>query len=476
MIEYPIKPRHYKTTPRVMARHKPAVTSPHSPLSPYTTLLHISKEKYKPDKPSLISSQVGAITRLLLTIPYLDTENAYDLPYINTYMRLLDVLPKHTRHTILVNKSMRPTVESWLAEKNIVDRAQLVETVDHLHFSVWAEDAYAIVRDGSDGQHYFVEPFSFHRYGDSLVADILGASTDFNATQAPIYFQGGNILTGNDYFFIGIDYPAQTLKYVGDILKKPADEDHDSFVRRLYHEYLDIDREIFYIGSMTPHPNPELRLTKMFGDQWIELVHYGVGTSQPIFHIDMFISLAGINPTTGSQRVLVGDPSYAAKLIDMYLPDDALGPSFDDIACNLEKLGFEVTRNPLPYIYVDDMDDTAWSLDYIQRFIDEGINGAEAVKQHMLSNKLTHMPARTWYYATANNCLIEAISDGKSYTVWLPTYGHDTWDILSITDNINIQLWDDLGYKVIDLGDFHHFASQFGAAHCITKYLERQDP
>ncbi|MCU7867415.1 MAG: hypothetical protein KZQ98_02630 [Candidatus Thiodiazotropha sp. (ex Lucinoma borealis)] len=458
-----------------MPRTNPGVTPPHSSLSRYTSLLRAAKRKYRPDKPTLISSQRGAITRLLLTIPHLDTENAYDIPYINTYKHLLDVLPKHTKLTILVNKGMIPTVKRWLADRSMISRTQLVESADHLHFSVWAEDAYAIVKDRSDGQHYFVEPLSFHRYGDSLVADIIDASTNFNATQTPIYFQGGNILIGDDYFFIGIDYPAKTLKYVGDVLKKPTDEDHDAFVRRLYHEYLDIDRELVYIGSMAPHPRPELRLTKMFGEQWIELVHYSVGKSQPIFHIDMFISLAGNNPTTGKQRVLVGDPAFAAKLIDMSLPDDALAPSFDDIANQLTKLDFEVTRNPLPYVYVDDMGEAAWSLDYIQSFVDDNIKGAETVRQHMLSNKLKQIPARTWYYATANNCLTESISDGKSNTVWLPSYGHDTWDILSVTDSINRRLWDDLGYKVIDLGDFHHYASQFGAAHCITKYLERQD-
>jgi hypothetical protein len=33
-------------------------------------------------------------------------------------------------------------------------------------------------------------------------------------TQAPLYFLGGNLLIGDDFFFIGSDYPAESLKYI----------------------------------------------------------------------------------------------------------------------------------------------------------------------------------------------------------------------------------------------------------------------
>ena len=34
-------------------------------------------------------------------------------------------------------------------------------------------------------------------------------------------------------------------------------------------------------------------------------------------------------------------------------------------------------------------------------------------------------------------------------------------------------LWRSLGYDVVRLGDFHAFAVNLGAVHCIKKYLER---
>jgi hypothetical protein len=99
--------------------------------------------------------------------------------------------------------------------------------------------------------------------------------------------------------------------------------------------------------------------------------------------------------------------------------------------------GFDVIRNPLPLTYVDDPE----------------------------------AKLRTWYMATANNCLVQ-ITD-QSSDVWLPTYGHANWADLAAVDAANRRIWQELGFTVHELGDYHPFAQNLGAVHCIKKYIAR---
>ena len=95
-------------------------------------------------------------------------------------------------------------------------------------------------------------------------------------------------------------------------------------------------------------------------------------------------------------------------------------------------------RNPLPLVYVDD---------------------AEA-------------RSRYWYFATANNALVEITDDRRR--VWLPAYGFGAWTDLSATDRANVEVWRKLGFEATLLADFHPFAENLGAVHCIKKYLSRR--
>ncbi len=80
---------------------------------------------------------------------------------------------------------------------------------------------------------------------------------------------------------------------------------------------------------------------------------------------------------------------------------------------------------------------------------------------------------REFYFATSNNCLVENIGGG-SKTVWLPTYGHGTFAELQTIDAENKKLWEKEGFTVKMLGDFHPFAKNLGAVHCIKKYMARR--
>jgi hypothetical protein len=310
---------------------------------------------------------------------------------------------------------------------------------NHLNFSIWAEDGYATTLDRSTGRGYFVEPFEFPRYADGLIADFVANNIDLDNTQAPLYFQGGNLLIGDSFFMIGADYPANSLRYIDRVILPDPGEEPPAAIQRLYHEYLDRERELLVVASTLPVPAETAEPIQVEGEQWTEVKYFGnhPGTQQPLFHIDMFITLVG-RSRGGRYRVLVGDPKMAARILGIPLWPHSMSEVFDDIAHELKKLGFTVIRNPLPLVYVDDPD----------------------------------TKERLWYFATANNALVQVPNRGQRI-VWLPTYGHGAWAALAATDRRNREIWERLGFEVRQLGDFHPFAANLGALHCIKKYLKR---
>ena len=414
----------------------------------------------KPAAPSLVPSAGGPISRLLLTVP----EYATHEPYARAYRTLLQALGQHTRLVVLTHAESRDRVAGWLAGRP-EGSVELLAAPDHLHFSVWAEDAYVVVRDEDSGATYFVEPYSFLRYGDGLIADFVSNGTDLRQTQAPLYFQGGNCLVGDDFWMIGVDYPARTLQYLGNVLVGQPGEAPAQTVDRVFRDYLDPARRLVTVGSTVAVPTETLRLVSEGGAPRVDEIYLGnaPGTRQPLFHIDMFVTLTGRGPD-GRARVLVGDPRLAAQQLDIALWPYAMAPAYDSVAAALAARGFEVLRNPLPMAYTDD-------LVSVEAFNDPQDPLALDIHRRLVQQGRTQVTLRSWYFATSNNALVEDAEAAR--TVFLPTYGHGAHAHLRATDEANAALWRGLGFQVKPLGDFHAFAQNLGAVHCIKKYLAR---
>ena len=390
-----------------------------------------------PASPVLVSSAHGAFDRMLLALP------AYvfggdDNPLRSAYVDLLRKLPQNVEFVVAAHEGVRDQVGRLFAEVGRM-APTLALLPDDLHFSVWAEDGYVGAVDADTGRTFLLEPFSFPRYADSLIADAVSNRTAIAHSQTPLYFQGGNVLVGDQFWLIGADYPANTLAYFGGVLRPDPDETREETVRRLYREHLDADRMLAYVGSTVPVPSQTRRRFELDGEPWTEVLHMGnkPGTVQPLFHIDMFLTLAG-RDADGRYRIFVGDPGLAAGILGTDPWPHAMQDVFDDIARQLDDAGFAVLRNPLPLVYADDV------------------------------------AARTryWYFATSNNALVEI--DDLRRRVWLPAYGFGAWPELEATDAANVAAWEDIGFEATLLTDFHPFAENLGAVHCIKKYLGRR--
>ena len=439
----PLRPRHHPPVAGEVHRRDADLPADVRRARLRTAAAAASISGTRPASPSLVATAQGAIARLLLTIPSYAVEDGAGNPYAVVYRDLIAKLPAETELVILTHDALAAEVRGWLggAGRTTEGRDTVVATDDFLGFSVWAEDAYVVIADdaGDDGPaHAFVEPAAFPRYGDALVADQVSGPGRLGLYQAPLHLQGGNVLIGDDFFFIGIDYPLLTFEE--GILTAPSPAAEDELLREVYRRYLDADRTFVPVGTTLPVPPAARREFRLQGATWREEIYAGnvSGTRQPIFHIDMFVSLAG-RGDDGRARVLVGDPRLAAQLTGEPLQPHAMAPVFDDIARDLGRRGYAVLRTPLPLVYSDDPD----------------------------------ARLRSWYFATSNNVLVHA-PEGERPTVYIPTYAHGPFaDTLAATDRGNAEIWEALGYDVVALGDFHPFAINLGAAHCIKKYLAR---
>jgi hypothetical protein len=430
MHEFPANP--YDIPPELVPRHvrdDPDRLLPSEAVRGYTPV-----QVTRPDKPELVPSADGLISEILFTLPAYSTHPAFWPVYEDLWTKL----PAEVRLVILAHAQIADEVAARLEELRLSERATLLAGPDEIGFSIWAEDGYVVVRGEDAG--YFVEPFVFRRRGDALVADLVTNGTALRLYQAPLYFQGGNVLVGDDFFLLGADYIFETIRTgVLDIDPGAPFDEQLAVIAEAYRSYVDRDRELIVVGSRIPVPSEGSVEVTHQGEQWVDVFYLGnsEGTRQPLFHIDMFITLAGRSPS-GTYRLLVGDPRLAAETLDVPVPPYALVEIFDDIAEQLTDGGFEVVRNPLPLVAVAD----------------------------------PGRRVREWYFATGNNALVEFAEEEKR--VLLPSYGHTAWPELARTDEANVDVWNGLGFDAQLLGDFHPFAQNLGAVHCIKKYLARR--
>ncbi|WP_125461711.1 MULTISPECIES: hypothetical protein [Rhodomicrobium] len=398
----------------------------------------------KLDRPKLVSSAYGEITNILLTMPdwlFNDPPAKRD-PYKNAYTKLLSSLPADLEFTILTHDSTLDECKNWVSGLGRSHKTVIGTADPSLNFSIWAQDAYCISDDLHDSEKYFVESASFRRYADEFIADEVAEFTPLKLALSNLYFQGGNILVGDETWLIGLDYPNNSFE-IGSITQRP-DETKLEAIRRAYSLEMERDRILYPIGTHLPVPEEQKVPQSINGDLWHHVVYRGNqrGTAQPLFHIDMFITLLGKN-SKGQEIALVGDPSEAEKMLSrfdyiQFAKGYSMQGVFNDIARRLRRIGFEVIRNPLPSAYYVD-----------------------AKKKEIL-----------WYFATSNNALVQV--NGNKRDIWMPEYGFGSFQELNATDQRNREILEAQGFTVHGLGDFHPFAGGLGAVHCITKYLGRK--
>ena len=421
------------------------------------------------DKPRLNSSWQGRIEQLLLCFPAWATG---DPETSAGYRSVITAMRPGTEFVVVHTTQQRGTVEAWFRQAGHAE-VTYVPLPEYVSFTDWAEDAYVALTDASDGSVYLVEPWQFLRAGDALIADAVEEYTDVRSAQAPLVFQGGNCLIGDDFWLLGTDYFADTIALLrgGRPPVAVPDGDLDAFVRGLFHDYLDASRELRLVGTRRPIAVRDFVGRREGHDYFLDLPSDGVGAYQPIFHIDMFVTLVGRRDDRFT--VLVGDPSMADSMLGTTSPY-GLADVYDQIARTFAGAGMDVVRNPLVHRPTRGR---AFSVADLRRIAERNGNAGllEAVGELAAqgAGDDTRVTVRSWHHVTWNNCLVEdSAPEGRH--VYLPTYGGGAPDLAGLDAHM-AALWEGLQYTVHPLADFGSFARRQGVVHCIKKYLRRGD-
>ncbi|MEJ8757274.1 hypothetical protein WG947_09725 [Pontibacter sp. H259] len=431
---YPFRPRYYQNIIQLLQEDEQDISE--EGMRRRCTALSILQDYIPlPANPNLMPSADGALKGIIFTIPDYAFKGENN-PIWDAYKDLLRKLPVYTKLYLLAHESIVTELQQWLAENGLLERAALKAVPQYYEITIWAEDGFELVKEESTGEIFLMQPHSHRRTSDGNIGYRISKAYDWKLAKVPLYFEGGNLLAGDDFILLGADHAVETYHdWSGNLMD--TDQDISKSIANEYKRYLDKNRKVYFIGCQMQLPPQHERNFKLNGEDWKEQIFMKnrEGAVQPIFHIDMFITLAGRNPN-GNYQLVVGDPRMAATILNhhhdkLFLPD-----AFDEIAETLSRLGFEVIRNPLPLVYVDDP------------------------KQKL----------RKWYFASYNNALIEIKSETEK-TIWLPTYGYGTWTELQATDKENQRIWQQLGFRVIPLADFHPFAENAGSVHCIKNYI-----
>lgn len=200
---------------------------------------------------------------------------------------------------------------------------------------------------------------------------------------------------------------------------------------------------------------------------------------QAVFHLDLFITLAGKNKE-GQEILVIGEPVIGFSMTDD-IPFDikelikdvitqttrAIEETVFHLKRELRNLSipFKIIRNRLPLTYYDELID--------------------------------HQKTRYWCWASYNNCLVEHYYDNSGLdprvvkNVIMPSYGinsdysskkcaetrelYGSWTDLHIYDLQNQWLWEDLGYEVTLMRqDYNPFIRRQGSLNCLTNCIERE--
>ena len=421
--------------------------------------------------PALVSSWRGTIEALLFAFPAYGVSSP---ELAGAYRSVIGALRPGTKFVVVHHRSTRTDVEQWFEEAGHAEGdVTYVALPDYVSFTDWAEDAYVSLLDATDETAYLMEPWEFPRAGDALISEAVQEHVELTSAQAPLIFQGGNCLIGDRLWLLGKDYFADSVALVeGDFppVEIPPGTTSDAFVTRLFTDYLDAGRELVVVGTTRPIPLREFYGTREGDEFYVDIAGDGVGTYQPIFHIDMFITLLGADDT-GAFNVLVGSPALGDRILGTRSPF-ALDDVYDAIADQLTARGMKVERNPLVHRPTPGRTFTLAELRDIARQ-PGGETLLEAVDELVAAGaeEATPVRVRTWHHVTWNNCLVEDGDVGRH--VYLPTFGHGRNKDLQPVDEAMKTLWEGRGFTVHMLGDFNAFARRLGVVHCIKKYLRR---
>lgn len=350
---------------------------------------------------------------------------------------IVNRLPEAAKILILASDREAFTVASnpW------PERIRFVDMPDDYALTIWPQDPFVVLRD-ENGPRLLASP-EFARADDREMARLLSDFLGLPLEYASLSFEGGNIVADETHVFIG----ANAIRFNAIEKKLPEDEVARRFQRKF-------GKPVIVVG---PAPQPighiDMMLTPLGGNRLV-LADPGWGARlaqqdlqnnpQAVLAFEKhsennFFGLADVTELTTRDGGRIRAPEIVGTSAMAIEDSRAIAGAIDRVGASLEKLGFEIFRVP-----------------YLQRSLD---------RQQAIADGET-IPANPGYpQITFNNVLLE--SDGGEKTVYLPTYGWESFDRAAV------ETWHKLGYRVTTVPGFTTTAMYGGALRCSVKVLSR---
>ena len=423
--------------------------------------------------PRLHSTWQGRIEQILFAFPAWAVE---DPESVTAYRSVIGALRPGTEFVVVHHASARDAVEEWFRAAGHTDTVTYVPLPDYVSFTDWAEDAYVALADAIDDTRYLMEPWEFQRAGDALIADAVEEYTDIQASQAPLIFQGGNCLIGDDFWFLGTDYFADSIALLqrgrGRRSPLPDGADLDAAVRQLFHDYVDAGRRLTLVGTRKPIAVPDYRGRREGDEYFLDLPSGGTGAFQPIFHIDMFVTLvgAGGRPLRRPGRRPVAGRRPARHDLAVR-PRRRLRPRSPRPSrrrgSTCAGIRWCTGSTPAQTLSMADLEAIAEQAQ--DAALTQAVRRAGRGRcpgQHrrdrprLAPRHLEQLPGREQ----------RRRGPARLPADLRPRRREPTWRSV---DRHMAELWEELGFQVHQLADFNSFARRQGVVHCIKKYLHR---
>ncbi|MFT5645928.1 MAG: hypothetical protein ACI976_000604 [Aureispira sp.] len=434
----------------------------------------------KEDKLVPIPSSKGRIKTLLFVLPK-DRKLKSKFNFFPVLRELINKMPNV--QFIIIHRgselNLDPIFKVWLKNHPKVDLKLIKnskgEEATDADLSIWAQDHFyplqVISKDKSPTTTYGMIGNIDSNFLFSLERIVSFAPKDniipnFKLKQTNLAFEGGNILVGDDFMLVGAnDYHPQAYEKCFGI-------------------------KTIFVKTSIPPPYIEYYTSK---DKFLNKFPLPSDIKrQPIFHLDMFLTLVGFNAEKTKYTIVVGQPKLGVE--------------------NLQDIDHEF------YLVLND-----W-LTQMQASICSCINNLKNSFRDQLEVELdiVSIPLvltyndivdldtkkREWFWATYNNCLVENIeathTQKSSKKVWLPSYGspasdfskkemssnlradirqhlrigypviYGNWTYLEKYDQAGKYIWEALGFEVCLLEQSYiPFVRQYGSLNCFTNCIER---
>jgi len=362
----------------------------------------------------------GLICWIALSLPAAFFEDALTDAWFQPLLpigNLLLALPADVEALLLIEPVSLVKARVWAKRLQAACTIVFVSAAEtrNLTGSPWIQDSF-LVRTKTETGAVDIEILAPETVGPGVsLATFLHAPIG----SLPIFLPGGNQLVGPDFRLVGHSSVMPRGSGIATDIRSTMEN-----LEKL--QALD-ERRICVFGYRTGNVSKE-RDSPESEEKLLQTGH------QFGFHVDQFVSVTGLR-RGNRPLLLVGEP-FAAGDAETPLIENARR-LLNASVVSLIGQGFEVLRNPVPYITTPD-------------------SGKRLPRLY-------------------NNLILENdVRRGRERPmVWLPQFGDV--ERLEEFDRLNREVWEGLGFDVVPVSGWSYFASRNGALRCLSKVLKRAE-